>query len=64
MRAVILYHMVQAQAAERHGQARRDAPAQAAGRARRTRTPRLGRRARGLPATAARRVRIVLGGSR
>ena len=34
MRALILYHLVQAQAAERHRQAQRDAPARAASRAR------------------------------
>ena len=49
MRALILYHLVQAQAAERHRQAQRDAPARAASRARRTRPPRRRHRARGLP---------------
>ena len=39
MRALILYHLVQAQAAERHRQAQRDAPARAASRARRTGLP-------------------------
>ena len=64
MHSVILYYVVQAQAAERHRQAQRDAPARAASRARHTRTPRRGRRAHGLPAVAARRVRTVLGGGR
>ena len=62
MHSVILYYVVQAQAAERHRQAQRDAPARAASRARHTRAPRRGRRARGLPAVAARRVRTVPGG--
>jgi len=62
MHSVILYYVVQAQAAERHRQAQRDAPARAASRARHTRTPRRGRRARRLPAVAARRVRTVPGG--
>ena len=62
MHAVILCYVVQAQAAERHRQAQRDALARAASRARHTRTPRRGRRARGLPAVAARRLRTVPGG--
>jgi len=48
--------------AELHRQAQRDALARAASRARHTRTPRRGRRARGLPAVAARRLRTVPGG--
>jgi len=39
MRALILYYLVQAQAAERHRQARREALARAASQARHTRTP-------------------------
>ena len=62
MRALILYHLVQARAAELHRQAQREAPARPAGRACRTRTSRRGYRARGLPGVAARRVRAVLGG--
>ena len=62
MRSVILYYVVQAQAAERHRKAQREAPARAARRARRTRPPRRGRRARGLRAAAARRVLTVRGG--
>ena len=62
MHSVILYYVVQAQAAELHRQAQHDAPARAATRARRARTARRGRRARGLPAVAARRLRSVLGG--
>jgi len=61
MRAVILYYLVQAQAAERHRHAQRDAPTRAASRARHPRTPGR-RRACGLPAVLARRVRTVLGG--
>ena len=62
MHSVILYYVVQAQAAELHRQAQREAPARAARRACRTRSPGSGRRARGLPALAARRLRTVLGG--
>src|SRR5215470_6655960 len=49
MHSVILYYVVQAQAAELHRRAQREAPARAASRARRARTARRGRRARGLP---------------
>ena len=63
MHSVILYFVAQAQAAERHRRAQREAPARAAGRARRTRTPGRGPRARGLPAVAAHRLRTALGGS-
>jgi hypothetical protein len=62
MHSVILYYVVQAQAAERHRQAQRDAPARAASRARRTQPPRRGNRVPTLPAAAARRLRTVLGG--
>jgi len=62
MRALILYHLVQAQAAERHRQAQRDAPARAASRARHTRPPRRRHRARGLPGVDALRVLTVRGG--
>ena len=64
MHSVILYYVVQAQAAELHRRAQREAPARAVTRARRTRTPRRGHRARGLPAVAALRVRTVRGGGR
>ena len=64
MRSVILYYVVQAQAAELHRRAQREAPARAASRARRARTARRGHRARGLPGGAARRVRAALGGGR
>ena len=64
MHSVVLYYVVQAQAAELHRRAQREAPARAANRARRTQTARRGHRARGLPAVAARRVRTVLGGAR
>ena len=57
-----LYYLVQAQTAEPRRHAQRDAQARAASQARHTRTARRGRRARGLPAVAARRVRTVLGG--
>ena len=58
MRPVILYYcLVQARAADPHRQARREAPARAASRARHAGTPRRGYRARRLPAVAARRVR-------
>ena len=62
MQSVILYYVVRAQAAELHRQAQREAPARAASRARRTRPPRRGHRARGLPAASARRLHTVLGG--
>jgi hypothetical protein len=62
MRALILYYVVQAQAAEQHRQAQRDASARAASQARHPRTPRRVHRARTLPAVAARRMRTVLGG--
>jgi hypothetical protein len=62
MHSVILYYVVQAQAAERHRQAQREAPGRAARRARRTRAPRRGHRARGLPAMEALRVLTVRGG--
>jgi hypothetical protein len=58
MHSVILYYVVQAQAVELHRQAQRETLA----RARRTRTPGRGHRARGLPAASARRLRTVLGG--
>ena len=57
MHSVILYYVVQAQAAELQRRAQRAAPARAASRARCTRTPRRGHRA-----AAARRVLTVLGG--
>jgi hypothetical protein len=62
MHSVILYYVVQAQAAELHRQAQREAPARAASRARRTRAPRRRHRARGLPAMEALRVLTVPGG--
>jgi len=62
MHPLIVYYLVQARTAELRRQAQRDAPARAASQARHTRTARRGRRARGLPAVAARRVRTVLGG--
>ena len=64
MHSVILYYVVQAQAAELHRRAQREASARAASRARRTRIPRRGRRARGLPAVEALRVLTVRGGGR
>ena len=64
MHSVILYYVVQAQAAELHRRAQHEAPARAASPARRARTARRGHRARGLPAVAARRMRTVLGGGR
>jgi len=64
MHSVILYYVVQAQAAELHRRAQREAPARAASRARRARTARRGRRARGLPAVEALRVLTVRGGGR
>ena len=64
MHSVILYYVVQAQAAERHRQAQRDALARAASRARHTRTARRERRTRGLPAVEALRVLTVRGGGR
>jgi len=63
MRPVILYYcLVQARAADPHRQARREAPARAASRARHAGTPRRGYRARRLPAVVARRVLTALGG--
>jgi hypothetical protein len=62
MHSVILYYVVQAQAAELHRRAQRDAPARAASRARRTRTPRRRHRARGLIAVEALHVLTVRGG--
>jgi len=62
MHSVILYYVVQAQAAELQRQAQREAPARAASRARHTRTPRRGHRARGLPALEALCVLTVRGG--
>jgi len=62
MRPAFLYHLVQTWAADRCRQAQREAPARAVSRTRRVRTPRRGRRARGLLAVAARRRRTVLGG--
>jgi hypothetical protein len=62
MPPAILYRLAQTQIADLHHQARRDAPAWAAIRARRTRTPTPGHRDRGLPAVVARRVLAVLGG--
>jgi hypothetical protein len=65
MHPLIVYHLVQARTAELDQQAQRDAPAQAAGRARHTRIPRRRRRARGLPAVEALRALAVrVGGSR
>src|SRR5262249_7031527 len=62
MQSVTLYCVMQAGAAELQRRAQREAPARAAGGARRTRTPGRGHRARGLPAAAARRLRTVPGG--
>ena len=62
MHPLIVYSRVQARAAELHRRAQRDAPARAASRARRTRTPRRRHRARGLPAVEALRVLTVRGG--
>ena len=63
MHPLIVYYLVQARTAELHQQqAQRDAPAQAAGRARHTRIPRSRHRARGLPAVEALRVFAVRGG--
>jgi hypothetical protein len=63
MHPPLVYYLGQARTAELHQRAQRDAQAQAAGRASRTRIPRRRHRARGLPATVARRVRTVLGDS-
>jgi hypothetical protein len=60
MPPAILYRLAQTRIADLHRQARRDAPARAAIRARRTRTPR--HRDRGFPAVVARRAFAVLGG--
>jgi len=49
MRAAFLYFLVHAWTADRYRQAQREAPARAASRARRTRTPRRRHRVRGLP---------------
>lgn len=62
MPPAILYRLAQTRIADLHRQARRDAPARAAGRARRTRTFMPGHRDRGLAAVVARRVLAVLGG--
>jgi len=62
MHSVILYYVVQAQAAELHRQAQREAPARAAGRARHMRTSQRGHRVRGVSAVVARRMLTVLGG--
>ena len=64
MHPLIVYYLVQARTAELDQQAQRDAPAQAAGRARPTRIPRRRHRARGLGAVEALRVLAVRGGSR
>jgi len=64
MHSVILYHVVQAWAAELHRQAQREAPARAAGRARHMRTSQRGHRVRGVPGVVTRRILTVLcGGS-
>jgi len=63
MHPLIVYYLVQARTAELHPQAQRDAPAQAASRARHSRPSPRAHRARGLPAAVARRVRTVLGDS-
>ena len=62
MHSVILYCVVQAQAAELHRRAQREAPARAATQARRARTARSGHRVRGVSAVVARRMLTVLGG--
>jgi hypothetical protein len=62
MPPAILYRLAQTRIADLHHQARRDAPARAAGRARRTRTPAPGHRDRGFPAVVARLMLAVLGG--
>jgi hypothetical protein len=62
MRAAFVYYLEQAWAADPHRQARRDAPARAAGGARPAGTPRRGYRARWLPGVMARRALTVLGG--
>jgi hypothetical protein len=62
MPPAILYPLAQTHIADLHRQARRDAPARAASRARRTRTPAPGHRDRGLAAVMARRMLTVLGG--
>jgi len=64
MHSVIVYYLVQARTAELDQQAQRDAPAQAAGRARPTRIPRRRRRVRRLPAVEALRALAVRGGGR
>ena len=64
MRAAFVYYLVQAWAADPYRQARREAPARAASRARHAGTPRRGYRARRLPAVVARRVLTALGTGR
>jgi hypothetical protein len=64
MRAAFLCYLTQAWTADRHRQARRDAPARAPSRARLARPSPRAHRARGLPAVTARHVRTVLGGDR
>jgi hypothetical protein len=63
MRSAYLYYLAQTWTADRTLQARRDAPAGAARRARHSRPSPRAHRARSLPAAVARRVRTVLGGS-
>jgi hypothetical protein len=62
MPLAILYRLAQTQIADLHRQARRDAPARAATRPRRTRIPTPGHHDRGLPALVARRMLTVLRG--
>jgi hypothetical protein len=62
MPPAILYPLAQARIADLHHQARRDAPARAAGWARRSPAPPRGHRVRRLPAVVARRMLTVLGG--
>ena len=62
MPRALLYYLAQTWTADRYQQAQRDAPARAASHARHTRPPRLRYCVRWLPAVAARRMLIVLGG--
>jgi hypothetical protein len=63
MPRALLYYLAQDWTADRRRQARRDAPARAASRARHSRPSSRAHRARGLPAVTARRLRTVFGGS-
>ena len=62
MPRALLYYLAQTWTADRHRQAQRDAPAQAARQARHPRPAPRAHRARGLLAEVVRRVRTVPGG--